>query len=481
MTLTNRLLLLAAVIVVSTTVLLLVTSAAGVYEMANRQQSARRSAYCEILDADISGRLNTVRGLVAATAAEPSLVLDDLAAVRRVLASGTLSSAQYLEGMVLVDANGTILQSWPQDAMGPSVPAEIASGEASATATPFLWVPPETGRPVGQLWALVEVEGAPGSRLLLGRVRTDFISAGLAKIAGLEGAPAALVFDSDGQTLFQAEGGPDLTGASLEASADDAHPETGEVSMGGSTPLAGTYRQLSALGDLKWRVAVIEAPSVAWSETWAALMPGVLGWAAALALALVASLAVVSRMTQPLKELEKRAKDLASGVAVETEAVTEQDEVGRLVEAFNSVVRRLNRTNEIAELLARASDRALLLAGITSSIAHLLGAVDAEVLLLAESDRLDLVAAEGVLAGRSDVKVSLADETWIRSAIDSGQPVEVSAGQGDSPYLSLHGESASVALAAPLRAGSDIIGVAIVVRHAGTQFAESEAETVRLS
>lgn len=479
LTLTNRLLFLAAIIVVSTTALLMVTSAAGVYDMAMRQQSARQSAYSEILVADIGGRLNSVRGMVAAGATDPGLAGEDPAEHHRILSGYTLSAAQYLEGMALLADDGTVLHTWPEDVFRGRTPGPLASGEASATVTPFLWTESGTEPDAGALWALVEVKIPGGrSRLLIGRLRTDFITVGLTEIIELEGAPLALVFDRDGRVLYQAQGGPDLLGTALESSADPDEPGTGALRVEGERPLAGPYREIAALEGLGWNVGVIESPSVAWRETWAALMPGVLGWIAALAVALIGALVVVSRVTQPLKELEKRAKDLASGVAVETEAVEDHDEVGRLVEAFNSVVRRLNRTNEIAELLARASDRSLVLAGVTSSIAHMLGPVDAEVLLLGEGERLDLVAAEGALAGRDDIEIPLAEEPWIRSALATGLPVEASRAEGGR-YFELHGASAAAALAAPLRAGEDIIGVAVVVRRSGTQFTEAEAETVR--
>ena len=479
LTLTNRLLFLAALIVVSTTLLLLVTSAAGVYDMAVRQQSARQSAYSEVLVADIDGRLSAVRGMVAASATDPGLVSSEVAEYHRALSSSTLSAPQYLEGMALLDAEGTVLQAWPEEVFQGRTPQALASGEASASVTPFVWTASGSETPGGVLWALVEVRMPDGpSRLLVGRIRTEFVTAALTEILELEGAPVALVFNDEGRLLFQAAGGPDLSGATLESAPDPDSPGTGELHVEGEQPLVGPYREIASLGAVGWNVAVIESPSVAWQETWAALTPGVLGWVAALAVALIGALVVVSRMTQPLKELEKRAKDLASGVAVETETVEDHDEVGRLVEAFNSVVRRLNRTNEIAELLARASDRSLLLAGVTSSIGHMLGAVDAEVLLLEEDGRLGLVAAEGVLADRVGIGIPLDDEPWIRSALSTGQPVEAS--RADSgQYFELHGESATVALAAPLRAGEEIIGAAVVVRRSGTRFTEAEFETVR--
>ena len=70
----------------------------------------------------------------------------------------------------------------------------------------------------------------------------------------------------------------------------------------------------------------------------------------------------------------------------------------------------------------RYADRSLVLAGVTSAIAHMMGAVDAEVLLLGEGGQLELVAAEGVLDGQEQITVRLADVPWVESAIRTGRP-----------------------------------------------------------
>ena len=479
LTLTNRLLLLAAVIVVSTTVLLLITSAAGVYEMAGRQQSTRLAAYRDIISEVIASNLSNLRGVTMAAAQGSALTGDDADAIHSALSAVVIENASHLQGAALLDADGVVIDAWPADTLSDVSTDVWSSSETSLTAPVLAWDDRGSGTPPGTLWMLVPSYAPDGrQRVLVARIRSEFLSGALTDLSDLPGTPMAFVFDGHGDVLYRSEGTPDYSGASFEFTANSESPSAGELRIQGATVRTGPYAEIPALSELGWTVAVVDSSSDVWQETWAALMPGVLGWVAALAIALVAALAVVSRMTQPLKELETRARALASGSAVEIETVVENDEVGRLIEAFNSVVGRLNRMNDIAELLARASDHALVLSGVTSAIAHMLDAVDAEVLLLGGPGVLDLVAAEGVLTGREGISVRLSDVPWIAEAIATGQPVASSPDTGDA-YRDLHGSSVGAALAIPLQAGSDTIGVTVVVRHTGAGFTEIETDTVR--
>jgi GAF domain-containing protein len=479
LTLTNRFLLLAAVIVVSTTVLLLATSAAGVYDMARRQESTRLAAYRDILLEELRSHLRTLRDATSATAENPTLGAADAGQLDATLSRLALDNAELLQGAALLDANGIVIDAWPADTLVGASTAVYETAETSLTAAVYLWDAPRLDDVQGTMWVVAPVRGEGGEqRVLLSRLRDSFLSRVLTDLSDLPGASTALVFDGDGRVVYRSEGALALEGASMEFTPDSREPSGGELMIDGDVGQSGPYAEIDALSQLGWTVAVVDPSSAAWKETQAALAPGVLGWVAALALALVTALAVVSRMTQPLKELETRATALASGSAVEVETVVEHDEVGRLIEAFNSVVRRLNRMNDISELLARASDRSLVLAGVTSAVAHMLDAVDAEVLLLGGEGQLDLVAAEGVLSGREGVTVRLADVPWIAEAITTGQPVGAPAGARDA-YLDLHGPSVGAALAAPLRAASETIGVTVVVRHTDVAFTEVEVDTVR--
>lgn len=479
-TLTNRLLMLAALIVVVTTLLLITTSAVGVYEMARRQQSARLVAYRDMLAIEIGGHLSGAQGAVQAAAGDPAMAEDDPGAFRGVTSTSVLDDAQLLGGMVLLDDEGAVLEEWPPGVLGGQTPASLGASDASPTVTPFIWQDATGGERGGTLWVLarVEVSGGP-PRVLMGRLRSNGVEDALADIANLTGSHTAFVFDGSDRLLYRTGEGQPIEGALLEFTADANEPTIGQLRVGGETEMVGPYADIPLPRGLGWKVAVVENPSEAWHQTRSALMPGLLGWAVALLVALAASLAVVSRVTQPLKRLERRARALASGADIEPEAVVEHDEIGRLLEAFNSVVVRLNRLNEIADLLARASDRSLVLAGVTSSIAHMLGPVDVEVLLLDDAGRLEMVAAEGALAGRTGIWFEPASLPWIAVAIDTGQPVEAQREAAEDAFFGLHGPGALCALAAPLHAGTEVIGVAVVVRHTGLQFTEAEAETVR--
>ncbi|MDP2300439.1 MAG: HAMP domain-containing protein, partial [Actinomycetota bacterium] len=296
----------------------------------------------------------------------------------------------------------------------------------------------------------MRLPGGP-PRVLVVRLRTGFVSTALDHVARTEGSTHAIVFEESGQRIF----GEDVTAGGDDVYSfrpDDAESGTGSLRVDGTRPYVGHYSVLPDPPGPAWRVGVVEPAEGAWSEILAALQPGLIGWLAALGVALIAALIVVGRVTRPLRQLEVRARALAAGAQVEPATVESRDEVGRLLEAFNSVVRRMDRLGDIAELLARASDMSLVLQGVTSSITHMLGEVDVDVLLLSEEGRLDLVAAEGALAGSRDVSIAVDDVTWVADALESGESVVAAPGV-DDVLLGLHGHPSAAVLAAPLRSG----------------------------
>lgn len=477
--LTNRLLILGAVIVVSTTLLLTATMAIGVYQMAGQQQSSREAAYRDILVTELGAHLYGAQAAVAAARQPLEMAAADPVAYRQVMSGVTLSNAGFLEGMTLLGVPGTQPVEWPPDTGLPQSVAPAGSAESSSAAEWFTWDSPGGKSGAGTLWVLTPVKLADGTTgTLVGHVRMQSIERALKEIERVREGLRAVVFDGRGAVLFPASSDVLSDGDTIEFIADSGSSGSGGLHIEGSRRKVGSYAEVASPEGLGWRVAVIEPASTAWTETLSALRPGILGWLIALALSLLASLVVVSKVTAPLRALERRARALAHGASVQTETVMEHDEVGRLLEAFNSVARRLNRLNDVAELLARASDRSMVLSGITASIVHMLGSVDAEVLLLESDDSVRVVAAEGVLAGKDDITLELAETPWIGLTIRSGHSRVTERAAGD-PFFELHGEDATSALAAPLQSGSETIGLAVVVRHGAQGFSSAEAETVR--
>ncbi len=130
---TNRLLMLAALIVVATTVLLALTSIAGVYDLALEQQRTREAAYRDILIANVGGRLDGAYRVVRATAQRSVMATGTPQAVRSALMTTAVDNAQYLEGVALVEAPGSVVAAWPAELVDAGLPAALETFDASGT------------------------------------------------------------------------------------------------------------------------------------------------------------------------------------------------------------------------------------------------------------------------------------------------------------------------------------------------------------
>jgi len=477
-TLTNRLLVLAALIVVSTTVLLVGTSAGGVYRMAVRQESARHAAYGDVVVSRLGSRFANIRATMRSAAENPALRHEDESVVQQALSSLALSEAAYIEGAVLLAEPTATPVAWPAGSLDEASLHALRSVDASSAADSVLWVPP-AGSERGALWAYAPVR-TPGerTRLLAARVRTSFIDGELAEVGNLPGSPLALVIDEEGDPLFASMPLSSLEGREVEVTPGADTSSTGAASIETSIPLAGTCSPITEPADLGWSVAVLEPKMRVWGETWTALRPGLVGWAVALVVALVGALVVINSSTRPLRQLERRARAIGAGERVEPEEVMAHDEVGRLLDAFNGVVRRFNRLTDAAELLARTNDRRQVIVGVATSVAHMFDPADVDVLLFGDYGDLELAVARGGLSGRHDVRIPVPEEGWIAECLQAGQPV-AAVFDPDDPVFALHGRTATVGMAAPLWAGGDCIGAIAVIRHEGRAFTAGEKETLR--
>lgn len=478
LSLTNRLLALGALIVLITTALLLITSSAGVYEMAVRQEQERQTAYREMFAADLSGWFASAGRAARSMATLSSLTATDTQAMTGALATAVNEAEPWVLGAVLTDPSDGWMTGWARDGQGViDDPPSVVRSETEGLS--FVWQTGSGDPSGGRLWVVAPVRLAEGPpRLLKVLLGTAPVVALLDEVAEVSGSACVVVFDSDGSPLFVSTDALLGDRPTYTFTADAGDVGKGRLRAGGTASHVGYYTTLEPPTGPGWRVGVLEESEQAWRETWSALRPGILGWAVALGAALAASMTVVGRVTRPLRQLEIRARALASGARIEPAEVEQDDEVGRLLEALNSVARRLDRLGDIAELLARASDRSLVLEGVTSSIAHMLGPVDVDVLLLSEEGDLELVAAEGVLANGRHESVLVPEVQWVADALASGEPV-TTVPDGPDPLVELHGRTHAAVLAVPLRAGDDVIGAVVVVREQDHGFREGEIETVR--
>ena len=477
--LTNRLLVLAAFIVVATTLILSLTAAAGVYDMAVRQQRTREAAYREILVASVEGRLDAAHRVVGATAAQSVLASGSPEAVRQALRTATLGNAEYLEGMALVEAPGTVLAAWPEEAAASWLSA-LATLDTSPTVIPFVWDDVTTSGTDHAMWAVAAVPVEGGSaRVLAARMDTSFLRETLQHVSESEGSPLSIVFDGTGQPLFVGGDETRLSGAAFDFEPDDVAPTLGSLTAEADEGYVGYYGDVAALGDLGWRIGVLEPSAYAMREVWTAVQPALLGWLGALVIAVAAALFMVNRVAQPIRRLEERARVLASGASLDPEPVGQKDEIGGLLEAFNSVAQRFDLLSGIATLSAQATDRSHVLSTIAESIGHMLGDADVDVALFREDGQLEVVAAHGSLADKVLV-VPAISMPHVDEVLASGEQLAFTTHANDRVLESRGdpGRSAEV-LITPLRAGAEIVGVVGVLRPLGRPFTPSESEAVR--
>ncbi len=459
--LANRLVLLAGLIVIVTTLLVSLGASLGIYELAERYEVVRKTSLRDLLVTEVGGRLTSAHRLLRTTADTAALTGEDESAARGVLAKSAIENAQYFEGMALLDEQAGVVAAWPHD-IGSVAPLAVDSARRAAGPPPaFVWLEPER-----QLWVIVPVRAPDGSvETLAARARTDFIDAALADVVSAGDVLTAAVMTAEGSVVFSGGDDSALRSGSVTyiQTGDDAG---GSAVAAGSPPLTGHYADLSMLRGLNWTVAVFAPSELAVRETVAALRPGVLGPVAALVVALAASLVVVRRVSRPLRHLERRARALATGADVEPGPVEADDQIGRLLDAFDSIGFRLTRLSEMTDLLAHSSDTELVLDGIATSIAHMLGDVGVEVVLRDDDGSLRRVAASGVTA--DDELIAPGSEPWLEHALAA-----------ETQVSALDERAEAVVLVTPLSSGDEVIGAIGVTRAGAVGFTDGEADTVR--
>lgn len=481
--LANRYTLVATLLVLFTTVLLGFASASGVYRMALREETARQRAQREIVTSEVAGRLQTSNRVLRTLSLRDVPEIGGETAVRRALAAAFASNDEYLRGIVIAQADGEVLSEYPAGSAPDEDELRVLAANASASGT-YRWIASPDGRG-GSLWSAVRLETqGTDERVLLGEVRTAFIDNALRQLAFSERQPTAFVVDDSGAMLFAA-GDPDAyrNGSVSYVEADDsATLGTVEILIGDAVRFKGVYGDILGFPGIDWRSVVVEPIDVAAEETWHALRPAILAWGVSAVFAAILTVAGVGFLVRPLRLLDAQARAAASGALLEPLEVTRRDEVGRLIESFNSVAERLRRMHDISQLLARSVDRDEVLDGIVSSLSHMLNAQNVDV-LLAEDDplRLRLVRATGALSGKGGLAVDVGASEWLTRTLATRDVERFDGDAADDPIMALHdGDGEGLCgVATAFVKGAEVLGVVVVVCDAGRVFTSAEADMMR--
>ncbi len=480
--LANRYTLLVAVAVALTTLILASALARGVYSMASREETARQRAQSDLVVRDISSRLLASSRVLRTLSDREAILGTDERAAGKALASAYVANAEYLQGVAVLDADGAPIVAYPSDSPMPPVATVRAADFTEGVA--YLWLD-ATDDSQGVLWVAVPTRGTGGDdRLLVGVARTGFIDEALKQVTFSEMRPTAVVADVAGRSVFTAGDPQAYLGSTInyDPSADD--PNLGSVSIESESGqrFTGVYASMSGLRGLDWRVIIAENESVVATETWNALRPAVIAWSISSFVAMALALISASFLARPLRMLDQRARAAASGAILEPLPVNRNDEIGRLIESFNSVALRLNGMHDISQLLASASDVEEVLDRILVSLSHILGARDVEILLLEdEGTTLHLVRASGALVHVRGARISVDASTWLGGSITTRAVERFSGAVALDPLMHLHESHSDTAcaIAVPLAKGHSVLGVVVIVCDERQPFSEAEVEVAR--
>jgi serine phosphatase RsbU (regulator of sigma subunit)/HAMP domain-containing protein len=472
--------LLVAALIVSTTVLLGLSAASGVYEMARGEQSSRQRAYLNVAAQQIQTRITVARRVVTTLRSRDAILGGDATSMRDALRDAVIDNPEYIELLFIGSQEGTIAASYPGDpGLSEGEVRSLTSGVPQPRQPVLMWFAP-TGDRGPALWEVMPFVFRTGQEgYILAQLDTAPIDSALEQVAAAPGNPTVAVLSASGSPLFVAGDQDVIVRGDLELG-DSRGAREGEVSghLPDGRDFSGYHTALS--GTLGWEVVVLESSARAVNETWAALRPAVLTWTVTVVVVMIVALAMVTWLVRPLRDLERRANAVARGAYAEPVEVTRRDEVGRLLEAFNSVAARLDRMHDVSQVLARSSERDQVLDGILSSVRHMLGRADVDVLLLTEDKReFEISRAAGALSGRVGTRLARDESRWLARTVMGGGPALFEGSFTEDPLLRYHASSGGHALAVPLVVGLETLGIIVVVGRRDNEFTDAEAEMVR--
>ena len=304
--------------------------------------------------------VENARGLLAAEARAPALrdaILADDQATQLNVVQGLRERASYQDtllfrGVVLFDANGTLLVAWPPEAAEQmSDDLHLAAVEVMRTQEePLVFPAPRIGEPVLPLASRVTSNGT-----LRGVLIADLSLVALAEGLAPFGADERTVFvtDAQGRLLVHPDGSviadrPDWSTLPPIVLARDVASSGGRNYVEYDDPVTGegTLGSFATIPRLGWIVVDAVPTSVAYTAL--QKLTGVLIALSGLLVGaiLLASVAVARRIVAPVQELTEASRALAEGNLTRRIEAQGDDEIGDLGRAFNQMAERISESLE---------------------------------------------------------------------------------------------------------------------------------------
>lgn len=451
----------------------------GVYDLAINQAEARQEAVLQVISIEIEGRLDAAARVIDRAS---DLLMDPASTDidRTRLASLYESGIENVDRLLVADAEGAVLSAYPVFDAPRSV-ADLPlflSGIDDTTSFDLSYVDERQ-----QLWIARAVETPRGEHLVLARVRTQFLAVLVTEFSSVPDWRTVSIVDAENRVLIAGPLQAEIDESSLRLEPPDSVAEPGGASAAtlGAARLTGQAVGMTRYPGLDWRIVVLEPQSHIISSTWTALLPAVLALVGSATFSLVLAVLFARRLVAPLRTLESYARSAVSGAYMEPLHTSRQDEVGRLAEAFNAIGLRLNALQDLSQLLAGSSSLDQVLGGIISAVAHIAPSSGVAVLLLDESGRdLSIARSEGAFTGTGEW-IPVASKPFLAQALESAGPSSFSGSRADlaDSIPGLRGEGEASGLVVPLTAGSEPLGLIVVLYEQDRRFSEAEVEMVR--
>lgn len=395
--------------------------------------------------------------------------------VQNIIELSFSASMSRVDQLLVADARGRVVASAPDEVA--SVRDEPSFRRARAGDDGFVMSSYGDGR-----WALWLTRTAIGRRgeplIIMARLDKDFIERAVAEAYTGPDEHALLVLDESGSVVVADQTiATDLSRVRWRRIG--ASSGTVSVPSKSGETLEGSFMDVGRREGLNWRIVLVHPLSARIAKTILTVGPPVLVLLLGGAVALLLAWTLSMRISRPLRELERAALAAASGAYVRPISDEGDGEIGQVAKAFNAVSLRLNALHDLSQLLASASRLDQVLDGILAAMGHLVGPGSAAIYLLEEGPRFVPVRTRGRELSNAE-PVSAMDSGWLNSALATGDAVKF-AGDAEELRRELPGFTGDrvEALAAPLIAGHDQLGVVVIARDAERPLSDGEREMLR--
>ena len=478
--LSTRVTLLTFVAVTVSVLVIAFVSLVGVYNLTRSEDDSRLAAYRRLMLDDLASRLTIADRVVGSLSAALDTDTATPAEVQRPIALAASANAEYFDLIMCVDEGGAVLAASPSDGAPKTLSAPFYRDRGNAESF-FGWEDDQTGP--ARLWVVHRVGTGTSGCYVVGRARTDFLVRIVDDVATTRESVSALIVDTHRDPVHAGAGSVAFDPRAVVYAQEAPGRGRASVESTSAGPLSGYYGDVLTAPELKWRVVVFESDRDAFGRARQALLPAAFATFGVVLFAIAFAVVYSRRLVSPLRLFERRARDVASGGYVRPMRVDRDDELGRMADAFNEMGVRLNSLQDMAQLLASASNLDDLLdCGAQRRGAHPRHRGRGDHARRRRRRDADLARGRGLAVPAATFLVALDEPSPITESYHEQRPATF-VGPGGEWTAAIHrlfgADSERAGVTVPLVMGRDVLGVILVLAPGARPFTDAQIETLR--